>query len=535
MKRILSAAVLWGATVLTCIIAHPTDNTPIKPLADSLVACIQRGESAAYPELLLALDERMIDLSDTQDDELFDVYRAMEAYYKTIEQDYTSARLLADKELSLAEAKGDSTRVLEALKHLTDIFKLHQPAEIFQVAQRYYNLSHELADSTSIYLSSARLAIFHFYADSIEQALKYMNEARVVAHERNMYERMQYMCSFIGELYTKIGDTENARLYYEMSLIDIPETPAYERLYAHFTYVKQHAVAGRYPEALAALDKMEAVYRQAPIRTFFPYILDLRAYVYECTGRYKEAVALQHQISDMRDSLAQENAEQALRTLELKNELKRNEDLLNKQQIDLMNEERMLIILRCILALLVLTLIYVIIGIRRRNRNHKEIVERQLSKIKYEQRLRAELEEAHRKLAETAKTGEEQKYSGSSLTEEQGNQLFQQLDALMHEQQIFTDQYLSIDTVAERLGTNRTYLSKVVNKITGDSFPQYVNRYRAEMAMQLLSDPNNHDSLKEIATQVGLNPGTTFNTVFKKQVGVAPSVFRENVQIANQE
>lgn len=43
--------------------------------------------------------------------------------------------------------------------------------------------------------------------------------------------------------------------------------------------------------------------------------------------------------------------------------------------------------------------------------------------------------------------------------------------------------------MADLLGTNRTYLSQVINEQTQQNFTQYINNYRINEAIRLLSDP----------------------------------------------
>ena len=49
------------------------------------------------------------------------------------------------------------------------------------------------------------------------------------------------------------------------------------------------------------------------------------------------------------------------------------------------------------------------------------------------------------------------------------------------------------------LGTNRTYLSQIINEQTKQTFTQFVNGFRTKEAVRLLSDPDNQTPLKAIS------------------------------------
>jgi AraC-like DNA-binding protein len=70
----------------------------------------------------------------------------------------------------------------------------------------------------------------------------------------------------------------------------------------------------------------------------------------------------------------------------------------------------------------------------------------------------------------------------------------------------------------------------VLNKELKKSFHEFVNEYRNQEAIKLMSDPDyDHFSLQGIAEEVGFNSKSSFNRSFKKHTGKTPSEFlKEN-------
>ena len=100
----------------------------------------------------------------------------------------------------------------------------------------------------------------------------------------------------------------------------------------------------------------------------------------------------------------------------------------------------------------------------------------------------------------------------------------------MLENKLFTDPSLTIAAVAERLETNRTYLSKAINDITGKTFTQLVNEYRIRQAIAEISDLKADKPLKQIATDVGFNSLSTFYNTFQASTGMTPARYRSQLK-----
>jgi AraC-like DNA-binding protein len=97
---------------------------------------------------------------------------------------------------------------------------------------------------------------------------------------------------------------------------------------------------------------------------------------------------------------------------------------------------------------------------------------------------------------------------------------------LMAVKKPFLDPNLSLPELGRLLDVSTHDLSFVLNAGFGESFFQFVNRYRVEEASRLLlSDKHRHLNMIGIAFEAGFNSKTTFNTTFKKLKGQSPSEF----------
>jgi AraC-like DNA-binding protein len=100
----------------------------------------------------------------------------------------------------------------------------------------------------------------------------------------------------------------------------------------------------------------------------------------------------------------------------------------------------------------------------------------------------------------------------------------ERLLALMAEQRPWLEPELTLAELAQRLGTHASLLSRVINAGCGQNFNDFINSYRVAEARRLLADPHfAHYSLVGVALESGFNSKSTFNRVFKKLDGRAPS------------
>ena len=83
---------------------------------------------------------------------------------------------------------------------------------------------------------------------------------------------------------------------------------------------------------------------------------------------------------------------------------------------------------------------------------------------------------------------------------------------------------LSLESVADLIGVNASYLSSMFKKEAGINFIDYVVDLRISAAKELLKDPLR--SAGEIAEKTGFESSSYFTRTFKKKTGMTPTEYR---------
>lgn len=181
-------------------------------------------------------------------------------------------------------------------------------------------------------------------------------------------------------------------------------------------------------------------------------------------------------------------------------------------------------IYRSILIVLTLVLFFVIfIYIQQQSKNEilKELVKKNLKIIEEERKLHQALKQEN-ELKKTVR-----KINGN----EKSVLLYNQLIIWLQNNRQFTRKDLTIEIVAKELNTNRGYLSQAINE-QNVRFNELINKYRIQEAIQIISDPThkcNKYSLSSIANEVGFASNSVFIEAFRKQTGMNPALFRQNL------
>ncbi|MCJ8295407.1 MAG: helix-turn-helix domain-containing protein [Colwellia sp.] len=102
------------------------------------------------------------------------------------------------------------------------------------------------------------------------------------------------------------------------------------------------------------------------------------------------------------------------------------------------------------------------------------------------------------------------------------------LTLYMQEHKPYLNHLLTLDNLAAQTFMPPRQLSQVINRHFNKNFFEFINSYRIEESKTLLNKEENAKiTMLEVMAQVGFNSKATFNTFFKKTVGMTPTQYRK--------
>jgi AraC-like DNA-binding protein len=108
------------------------------------------------------------------------------------------------------------------------------------------------------------------------------------------------------------------------------------------------------------------------------------------------------------------------------------------------------------------------------------------------------------------------------------DELAARIQVLMLEQQPYLNSQITLERFASLLDESPRQVSAAINRCFNQNFQEFINSFRIEEVKRRLQDPLLADcTVMDIAHQAGFNSKATFNRLFKQQVGVTPSAYRQ--------
>ncbi|WP_160114749.1 helix-turn-helix domain-containing protein [Aquimarina sp. AU474] len=102
----------------------------------------------------------------------------------------------------------------------------------------------------------------------------------------------------------------------------------------------------------------------------------------------------------------------------------------------------------------------------------------------------------------------------------------------LESQEFYLRSDCNLRSVAKKVKTNATYLSKIINMHEQKNFNEYINDLRIDYALKRLKNDRKFRSfsIKSIATEIGYKSDYSFAKHFKSKTGLNPSYYIKNIE-----
>ncbi|HIZ86948.1 MAG TPA: helix-turn-helix domain-containing protein [Candidatus Coprenecus pullistercoris] len=422
--------------------------------------------------------------------------------------DYPAALAHLTNALNWFREEGNVLNTCNALHNISMIYFYRRDTTGLKYARQAMEISSENPDDPYMMCSAeVVMAMLLLVKGDYEEAEKYAMNAKQIA-DREQYALVDsriYMV--LGEAARRRGEMDRAEELLQKGFTAARNTDPDFYFELALPYGRMLIQSERYREAEDFLTGvLSAVNKNDNVRYRY-VILELLSALYEAQGNITEAYRYYKSASLSRDSIVNIDKEASFNNLLDLYEQASLQNLVRKRQNDMY-----VTVFICILS--ILTCAFFFYRYVRQRRLNKELVQCNQEYIKRSDMLRKYLR------PESAQAGHEPADEA----------LFGRLERIMREEHAYRSNDISLDKLASMLGTNRTYISRVINRYADKSFWGYVNMYRIAEATEILSNLDNDIQIKNIYENLGYNSAASFFRVFREETGISPSRYREEVR-----
>lgn len=405
-----------------------------------------------------------------------------------------------------------------------------------QNAHRIYEYGMKYGDEEQLFMGAYYLAIYYNTKGRNDLAEQYIKKALEV------YKRFPYDdVASVYTLYAKVKVSQHK--YAEAAALALKA----------IAFAEEHPQAGVLPDAYlqyAAVLHEQGKYAESSkmahkaLEATESYAANNKAVAcYELIaanalrlGDKDEALKYLQKSNDMMDTLTTVNMDRLMHERQIMLQMDEQEKKAEEHRQQMVVHRNLAWLFFFIVLLLVALLIQMALGNRKRNKLYKGIVASNTRHIQQEELLQERLKEqqaivdAYMRAQEEGKDAAAETKKTNQLTDDGARvqQLFDRVSRLMETERVYTEPQLTRERLAEMLGTNRTYLSQVIKEKSGMNYQQFINSYRINEAIRILSDRSKADyPLKQLWSDLGFNSASTFYKLFQQSVGITPSVYRK--------
>lgn len=389
--------------------------------------------------------------------------------------------------------------------------------EGIEYALEIYNYGKDNNDSYILYMGTIACAYMYYIKGDYATALDYVRQSMDTEYYKNGINSSD---ALHANILAAMGRNDEAEQYFRKSTEQ--ESGDYSTIIeSQLSYGQFLAGQGRYQEAIAHY--LEGI-RLTEEHSLFFYghrLYNALSEAYAAIGKDSLALRYMRTYQSLTDSVFNIEKERSFSNLRRNYEQQRHQNEVQELNIRILSEKKKRLTLIFLTVLTVISAGGIILWFHRRQRMYKQLVKNYDTWVNTQQAPTPEqkIRSVHNMPPED-KENPEDRISGIFMTAEH----------YMQDIEIFRDSELTIESLAKKIGTNQTYLSKAINTYAKSSFRDYVNAYRIRYAVKLLSDPDNDQPIKEIAAQAGYNNLQSFYQNFRKETDVPPSRYRETIR-----
>lgn len=373
-------------------------------------------------------------------------------------------------------------------------------------AEKIYHYGTTHNDFEQTFMGAYYLALFNHLKGNDSEAMEYIKTALALYKKRH-YDDISSVYVLYSEIETSAKHFDKAQSLAKLAINMAQSNKQISLLPdAYLQLARAESKAGLYPESNShALQAIKA----SEEHSFANHIIDCNKLIasnYIAMGNDHAAIGYLLKANEGMDTLSSVNMERMLHERNILDSIQHQEEQaeIRKQQIN--SQRNIMIILVVAIVILLVLLVIIFINYRSRVKLIRSIVAQNVNAVeKHEKPSGILTDDASRKQV-----------------------IYDRICKLMEDDKLYKEPQLNRERLATMLGTNRTYLSAIIKEKSGMNYQQFINSFRIQEAIRILSGNEAADyPLKQLWSDLGFSSSSTFYKLFQQEVGITPSVFRK--------
>ena len=450
-------------------------------------------------------------------------YSIYGGYSIKAELNYSKAMEYYQKSHAYAVATQSPGNQLSVLMDIIYIFYIRSDSNGMQYAEDAYELAYSSQGSEDSKCSaSLMMAMMSHICGRDAEAMGYVETAWGMARRAGIVTLYSLICKVYADICTSLGDYSLAEGYYAEALKYTVYADAGTETFVYLNYGRMLMAEGRNLDAQDMFRRgLEISYRydnHECRKELLSSLVDNSLVL----GRNSEVVGYLENYRSYLDSVSNRQKEQDFNTMLMSIQRMEYENKAQAAELDHLKTRQRMLIYIAVLLIAVLVMLFLLFLYRHQRNTYRLLIEkhqRYVEEFKKKQELEASV-----KL-------EKEQTQDNNAYEEADRELFARAETLMRDQKVYRLKSLTRDSMAEMLGTNRTYFSRAVNNVSGKSFSDWLNSWRVMEATMVMSDISQDVPLKQLADDLGYSSLSVFYRSFQKETGVTAGRYMKEVRL----
>lgn len=442
------------------------------------------------------------------------IHNARAKYFIKYELDYVRAMEYLQKALKEYRAARDTSEEIVVLNNISSIYYLrNDTTSSLDYIRQARNLADMISDPYSKCVSYIFAAQMYYSFGMYEESLQYADLAKgIISSEPGLDMFTSTVAINEGYVHIHNAQYDKALDCYNEALEHIEAAAKLDRsIYTNLDVYYADYLYGIGEVELSKRYYLKSLENQGGGRHNRQRILKRLSNIYSLSSDKDSALIFYKQYHEISDSIFNFFNEREFSKLILDNEKEKYRQDISDKDLSLSRTRKAAIIVSAAALLAVAILLSVLAIYRKKDRMYTDLVRK------------------HQELLKKQKENKDYTTLKADSKERMETDLFRKIETLMENDRVYRNPDISLDSLSEMLGTNRTYISNVINKYSGMSFSSYVNSFRIKEATEIISDPSKDVVLKVLYSSIGYNSISSFYRAFQKETGCTPMVYREKI------